>query len=203
MLAALSVLGYRGVEMSDGGNHGRPCLPAARRVRCLRPGGGCGRPAGRATPPPGRSASAPRGARRGRRRRGRSARAGRSARCSCRRPAPPATATRRRAAHAHARADRAAVGARALQLHQSASGSPRRASSAEEVRRVVDVVDDDVHVAVVVEVAEGGAAARPSASVTGGPSRSLTSSNRPFAQVAVDHLALLVAGLGLELPTSG
>ena len=43
------------------------------------------------------------------------------------------------------------------------------------------------------------AAPRPAFGVvTGGPSRSVTSSNRPFREIAIDDLPLLVSGLGLQ-----
>ena len=69
---------------------------------------------------------------------------------------------------------------------------------AEEIGRVVQVVDDDVDVAVVVEVGEGGAAAglrrrdrRAELLADVGEAS--------VAQVAIHDLALFVAGFGLEL----
>ena len=72
-----------------------------------------------------------------------------------------------------------------------------RSVEPEQIRRRMDVVDDDVDVAVVVEIGEGRAAA-------GGRGRDRRTETlrdvleASVAEVAVDDLALLVARLGLE-----
>ena len=96
--------------------------------------------------------------------RGRNADADRSANSSCRRRALPATARRRRPRSR----TRAPIALRfdgvPDQLQRRASGASAGPIEPEQIGRVVDVVDDDVDVAVVVEVGERGAARRPSAS---------------------------------------
>ena len=102
---------------------------------------------------------------------------------------------------AHQRADGVAVRLRAheLQRHPMALAG---LIEAEEIGRVVQVVDDDVDVAVVVEVGKGGAAAglrrrHRRAELLGDVGEA------PVAEVAIDDFALLVAGFGLELPHLG
>ena len=107
----------------------------------------------------------------------------------------------RRAARgdAHARADRAAIRRDAHELQRQPVPSMLASIEAEEVRRVVDVVDEHVDVAVVVEVGERGAAAGFRSRSPAVRAVRVTSSKRPLPQVAVDDLALLVARLGLQL----
>src|SRR5262245_20962610 len=72
-----------------------------------------------------------------------------------------------------------------------------RAIYTEEIRNVVHVVDDDIDIAVVVEVGEGGAAAR----LGNGHRRSELLGDvteAAVAQIPVDDLALFVTSFGFD-----
>ena len=104
---------------------------------------------------------------------------------------------------ADARADGAAIGLSCRPARAPSTTPPVGEVEPVQVRRVVHVVHHDVDVAVVVEVAERGASARARrrhrrAQTLGHVLESAV------AQVAIDHLALLVARLGPRIcSTSG
>ena len=78
----------------------------------------------------------------------------------------------------HPRADRAPVRLHAFQQHLEPMALSRHVVP-EQRRRFVQVDDDNVHVTIVVEIAEGAAAARVGATRSPSPASSINSSKRP------------------------
>src|SRR2546425_7120298 len=98
---------------------------------------------------------------------------------------------------AEARADGAAVGLHADQLDLEPIVL-RREIAAEKLGIIVDGIDDDVEVAVIVEIAEG-AAARGDGNGDAGAGLGGDVGETAVAEIFVEQLLLRVAGFGLEL----
>src|SRR6266566_9546884 len=98
---------------------------------------------------------------------------------------------------AEARANGAAVGLYADQLDLQPIVL-RREIAAEKLRIIVDGVDDDVEVAVIVEIAEGGAA-RSNGNGDAGAGLAGNIGEAAVAEIFVEQLLLRVAGFGFEL----